>query len=233
MIMEVTYMKNFSKYFDHTLLKPDASAADIDQLCDEAVAYDFASVCVNGCRTAQAYEKLKNTNVKVAAVVGFPLGAVSTAIKAAETRHALTDGASEIDMVINIGAVKDGNWPYIRDEIAALADICHSRKISGGSAVLKVILETCLLTDDDIMKLCETAEEAGADFVKTSTGFSTGGATIHHVGLMKECVGNRLGVKASGGIRTLEDAESFINAGADRLGCSASVSIIKEYDSNR
>lgn len=225
-------MKNFSKYFDHTLLKPDATSADIDRLCDEAAEYAFASVCVNGCRTTQAYEKLKNTDVKVATVVGFPLGAMPAAIKAAETRQALADGASEIDMVINIGAAKDGNWSYIRDEISALADICHNAKISGDSAVLKVILETSLLTDDDIVKLCETAEEAGADFVKTSTGFSTGGATIHHVGLMKKCVGSRLGVKASGGIRTLEDAETFINAGADRLGCSASVSIINEYDSN-
>lgn len=233
MIMEVTYMKNFSKYFDHTLLKPDTSSADIDRLCEEAAEHGFASVCVNGCRTAHAYEKLKNTDVKVATVVGFPLGAMSAAIKVAETRQALADGASEIDMVINIGAVKDGNWSYVREEIVSLADICHSVNISGSQAVLKVILETCLLTDDDIMKLCEIAEEAGADFVKTSTGFSTGGATIHHVRLMKECVGSRLGVKASGGIRTLEDAEAFINAGADRLGCSASVSIMKEYYSNR
>lgn len=233
MITEVTYMKNFSKYFDHTLLKPDASSADIDRLCEEAAEYGFAAVCVNGCHTAQAYEKLKNTDVRVATVVGFPLGAMSAAIKAAETKQALADGATEIDMVINIGAVKDGNWSYVREEIAALADICHSVNISGSQAVLKVILETCLLTDDDIMKLCKTAEEAGADFVKTSTGFSTGGATIHHVRLMKKCVGSKLDIKASGGIRTLEDAEAFINAGADRLGCSASVSIIKEYDSNR
>ena len=217
-------MKNFSKYFDHTLLKPDASAADIDRLCDEAAEYGFASVCVNGCRTAQAYEKLKNTDVKVATVVGFPLGAMSAAVKAAETRQALADGASEIDMVINIGAVKDGNWSYVREEIATLADICHSK-----SALLKVILETSLLTDDEIIRLCAVSEESGADFVKTSTGFSTGGATAHHVELMRKCVGSRLSVKASGGIRTLKDAEAFINAGADRLGCSASVSIMKEY----
>ncbi len=221
-------MKEFSKYFDHTLLKPDASAAAIDRLCDEAAGYGFASVCVNGCHTARAYEKLKNTDVKVATVVGFPLGAMSTAVKSAETRQAVADGASEIDMVINIGAAKDGSWSYIRDEIATLADICHGH-FPERPAILKVILETCLLSDDEITKLCSIAEKAGADFVKTSTGFSSGGATLHHVELMKRCVGMRLGVKASGGIRTLEDAQAFIDAGADRLGCSASVSIMKEY----
>mgnify|MGYP004544113569 CR=1 FL=1 len=158
-------MKEFSKYFDHTLLKPDASAAAIDRLCDEAAGYGFASVCVNGCHTARAYEKLKNTDVKVATVVGFPLGAMSTAVKSAETRQAVADGASEIDMVINIGAAKDGSWSYIRDEIATLADICHGH-FPERPAILKVILETCLLSDDEITKLCSIAEKAGADFQK-------------------------------------------------------------------
>lgn len=217
-------MKPFNKFFDHTLLKPDATEAQIMKVLAEAAAYDFASVCVNGCYVRGAVEYLQDLDVKVASVVGFPLGAMSTDAKAGETRAALSDGASEIDMVINVGAVKDGRWDYVYYELHTLAQICH-----GEGAVLKVILETCLLTDSEITLACRTAKRAGADFVKTSTGFSSGGATVHHVALMKEAVGGELGVKASGGIRTLDDARAMIDAGADRLGCSASVEIMEAY----
>ena len=211
-------MKQFSKYFDHTLLKPDASRSDILKLCGEAAKYDFASVCVNGCHVAAACAALKDTDVKTAAVAGFPLGAMSTEAKAAEISDALENGASEIDAVINIGALKESRYEYIEDELATLAAICHE-----DDSLLKVILETCLLTDEEIVKGCQLAVKAGADFVKTSTGFSTGGATPRHVALMKKTVGYDALVKASGGIRTLEDAKQMIEAGADRLGCSASV----------
>ncbi len=217
-------MKQFSKYFDHTLLKPDASRSDILKLCGEAAKYDFASVCVNGCHVAAACAALKDTDVKTAAVAGFPLGAMSTEAKAAEISDALENGASEIDAVINIGALKESRYEYIEDELATLAAICHE-----DDSLLKVILETCLLTDEEIVKGCQLAVKAGADFVKTSTGFSTGGATPRHVALMKKTVGYDALVKASGGIRTLEDAKQMIEAGADRLGCSASVYIIEEH----
>ena len=188
-------MKQFSKYFDHTLLKPDASRSDILKLCGEAAKYDFASVCVNGCHVAAACAALKDTDVKTAAVAGFPLGAMSTEAKAAEISDALENGASEIDAVINIGALKESRYEYIEDELATLAAICHE-----DDSLLKVILETCLLTDEEIVKGCQLAVKAGADFVKTSTGFST-----------------------------LEDAKQMIEAGADRFGCSASVHIIEEH----
>lgn len=217
-------MKQFSKYFDHTLLKPDTSRSDILKLCGEAAKYDFASVCVNGCHVAAACAALKDTDVKTAAVAGFPLGAMSTEAKAAEISDALENGASEIDAVINIGALKESRYEYIEDELATLAAICHE-----DDSLLKVILETCLLTDEEIVKGCQLAVKAGADFVKTSTGFSTGGATPRHVALMKKTVGYDALVKASGGIRTLEDAKQMIEAGADRLGCSASVYIIEEH----
>ena len=174
-------MKQFSKYFDHTLLKPDASRSDILKLCGEAAKYDFASVCVNGCHVAAACAALKDTDVKTAAVAGFPLGAMSTEAKAAEISDALENGASEIDAVINIGALKESRYEYIEDELATLAAICHE-----DGSLLKVILETCLLTDEEIVKGCQLAVKAGADFVKTSTGFSTGGATPRHVALMKK-----------------------------------------------
>lgn len=219
-------MKKFSKYFDHTLLKPDASSKDIAKLCSEAVKYDFASVCVNGCRVAEAAEHLTQTDVKVAAVVGFPLGAGSSEVKLCEATKALDDGASEIDMVINIGAVKDGNFEYVKNEIATLADLCHEY---APGAILKTILETCLLTDEEIINSCHAAMEGHADFVKTSTGFGTGGATVSDVRLMKNTVGDKLKVKASGGIRTPEEAQKFIKAGADRLGCSSSCEILKKY----
>ncbi|MDO4745787.1 MAG: deoxyribose-phosphate aldolase [Bacillota bacterium] len=208
-----------NKYIDHTLLKPEASEAQILKLCDEALEYDFYSVCVNGCHVPLAVSKLEGSDVKVAAVVGFPLGAMSTAAKVFETREAVDAGASEIDMVINVGALKEGRYEYVLSEISALADTCPC---------LKVIIETCLLTDEEIVKACELAVEAGADFVKTSTGFSTGGATEEAVVLMRRTVGDKAKIKASGGIRTLADAQKFIELGADRLGCSAGVQIMKE-----
>ncbi len=250
----------FSKYFDHTLLKPEASESQIRHLCKEALEYDFYSVCVNSCHVALAAELVSGSGVKVAAVVGFPLGAMSMAAKVFETRNAVENGAGEIDMVLNVGALKEGRYDYVQKEIAAIADVCHTN-----SASLKVIFETCLLTDDEIIKACELSIASGADFIKTSTGFSTGGATAEHVKLMaymaksaaeassesnKSCgsysatdtvpditnaaapmpLNVKVQVKASGGIRTLADAQKFIEAGADRLGCSASVAIMKEYE---
>lgn len=209
-----------NKYIDHTLLKPEATEAQILSLCDEALKYDFYSVCVNSCYVPTACEKLDGSNVKVAAVVGFPLGAMSTEAKVFEAREAVEAGAGEIDMVINIGAMKDGRYDYVRSEISALIDVCP---------LLKVIIETCLLTDDEIVKACQLAVEAGADFVKTSTGFNTGGATEEAVKLMRETVGDKAKIKASGGIRTLADAQKFIDLGADRLGCSAGAKIMEEY----
>lgn len=224
-------MKPFNKYFDHTLLKADATETQIMKLLSEAAQYDFAAVCVNGSFVSAAAEYLREVDVKVATVVGFPLGAMASDAKAGEARIAIRDGADEIDMVVNIGSVKDGRWDYIRYEIHLLAQLCHEAKAKDGTPVLlKVILETCLLTDDEIILACQMARRAGADFVKTSTGFSTGGATVEHVRLMKQTVGDDLQVKASGGIRTLADARAMIDAGADRLGCSASVSIMEEYE---
>lgn len=237
-----------NKYIDHTLLKADATEEDIRKLATEAVEYDFAAVCVNGCyvrtavealadsdagsgRTADSHAGSESTDdicgaIGVAAVVGFPLGAMSTEAKIEETRIAIEDGACEIDMVINIGTAKDGRWDYVRNEIYSIVQICHRSKDE--PVILKVILETCLLTDDEVVKACQVCKAAGADYVKTSTGFSDGGASVHHVRLMKETVGDGLKVKASGGIRTLADAKAMIDAGADRLGCSASVHIMQE-----
>ncbi len=217
-------MDKFSKKFDHTLLKADASHSDILRLCREALEYDFASVCVNGCYVPLASRLLSDTDVKISCVAGFPLGAMSSSVKVAEVKDAIENGADEIDTVINIGALKDGKYDYIRSELSLLSEICSSF-----GAVLKVILETCLLSDEKIKAACIIAMESGADFVKTSTGFSTSGATAHHVELMRKTVGNAMKVKASAGIRTLADAQLLIKSGADRLGCSASVSIMEEY----
>ena len=205
---------------DHTLLAADATSAQIARLCQEAREYSFASVCVNSCRVAQARTLLEGCPVKVCTVVGFPLGAMSTRAKADETRSAVEDGADEIDMVINVGYVKDGDWDGVLDDIMAVREACKGK-------VLKVILETCLLTDDEIVRACRTAVRAGADFVKTSTGFSKGGATVHAVSLMRSTVGADVGVKASGGIRNLETARAMVEAGASRLGCSSGVAIAK------
>ena len=210
---------------DHTLLAADATSAQIARLCQEAREYSFASVCVNSCRVAQARTRLEGCPVKVCTVVGFPLGAMSTRAKADETRSAVEDGADEIDMVINVGYVKDGDWDGVLDDIMAVREACKGK-------VLKVILETCLLTDDEIVRACRTAVRAGADFVKTSTGFSKGGATVHAVSLMRSTVGADVGVKASGGIRDAESARAMVEAGASRLGCSAGVAIAKGESSD-
>lgn len=212
---------NFSKYFDHTLLKPDATTAGIDQLCKEAREYDFASVCVNPDFIARAKKNLEGSDVEVCTVIGFPLGANKTSIKVAEIKEAILDGATELDMVINISKAKEGDFDYIEKEIRALKEAC-------GQLTLKVILETCLLTDEEIVACCKAAKKAGADFVKTSTGFSKGGAKAKDVKLMRETVGEDMGVKASGGIHTKAEAMEMIEAGASRIGCSASVAIMKE-----
>lgn len=217
-------MKPFNKYFDHTLLKADATREQILRICREAAEYDFASVCVNSCHVKMCADALASTDVKVATVVGFPLGAMSTQGKLVETEVALKDGAKEVDMVINIGYLKEGDATPIIREIKILADACHH-----ADAILKVIIETCLLTDEEKKLACTLVTEAGADFIKTSTGFSTGGATAEDVQLMAKNTGAGVQVKASGGIRTLDDALAMIEAGADRLGCSASVGIMKEY----
>ena len=213
-------MNNIASYIDHTMLAPKATVSQIRKLCEEAVKYHFASVCVNSCHVALCAELLKGTGVNVCTVVGFPLGAMSTKAKAFEAECAVADGAVEIDMVINVGALKDENWTFVEDDIRAVKKAC-------GGKLLKVILETCLLTDDEIVRACQLSEAAGADYVKTSTGFSKGGATAEAVSLMRKTVGDRLGVKASGGIRDRESALKMIEAGASRLGCSAGVKIME------
>ena len=211
-----------AKLFDHTILKADATMAEVDKVIDEAIEYKFASVCVNSYYTAHVAERLQGINVNTCTVVGFPLGQMSTRAKVMETACAVEDGADEIDMVINIAALKDGLYDFVRDEIMKVGMACGSR------AKLKVIIETCLLTNDEKLIACELAKAAGADFVKTSTGFSTGGATVEDVTLMREVVGGDMGVKASGGIRDLETATAMVIAGADRLGTSATVSIMSQ-----
>ncbi|MHC1722882.1 MAG: deoxyribose-phosphate aldolase [Aminipila sp.] len=217
-------IKNLNKYFDHTLLKAEATEEEIKRLCAEAKQYDFYSVCVNGCYVPLAVEQLKDSDVKVAVVVGFPLGAMATEAKAFETDWVCTSGAKEVDMVINVGALKEGRYEYVRDDICAVVAIADEHDAS-----VKVILETCLLTDAEIIKACELSVEAGAAFVKTSTGFSTGGATEHHVALMRKTVGDNAKVKASGAIRDLETTIKMIEAGADRIGASASVAIMNAF----
>jgi len=210
-----------SKYIDHTLLKADATKAQIAKLCAEAKENDFASVCVNSCYVAYCKSLLKDTDVKVCTVIGFPLGAMDSVSKAYETKEALGNGADEFDMVINIGALKEGNTDYVTDDIAAVVNAAAGKTV-------KVIIETCLLTDEEKVQACKCAVAAGATFVKTSTGFSTAGANEHDVRLMAEAVkGTGLLVKAAGGIRTYEDAKKMIEAGASRLGCSAGIAIIE------
>lgn len=209
-----------TKLFDHTILKADATREAVAKICEEAKEYGFMSVCVNSYYTAFVAEKLKDSDVKVCTVVGFPLGQMSTKAKAAETELAVKDGADEIDMVINVGALKDKEYDVVCNDIKEVKKAC-------GQALLKVIIETCLLTDEEKVKACELAKEAGADYVKTSTGFSTGGADAHDVELMRKTVGDSMGVKASGGIRDKETAEKMVKAGASRLGTSATVTICK------
>ena len=211
--------RNIAQYIDHTLLRANATEAQIRRLCEEAMEYHFASVCVNTCYVPLAAELLKGSGVKTCCVVGFPLGAMSTEGKAFEAADAVKKGAEEVDMVINVGAIKSGNWDYVKEDIERVVKASHDK------ALVKVIIETCLLTDEEKVHACITAKEAGADFVKTSTGFSTGGATVEDIQLMRETVGSEMGVKASGGVRTLADAEAMIKAGATRLGTSAGVAI--------
>ena len=213
---------SIAKYIDHTLLKADARKEDIEKLCSEAFHNGFASVCVNSCWVPLASELLAGTDVKVCTVVGFPLGAASANAKAAEAADAVKNGADEIDMVINIGMLKSGMMEAVEDDIKEVRNAAKGK-------ILKVIIETCLLSDDEKKAACRAAADAGADFVKTSTGFSTGGATVHDVALMKEEVSSRgLKVKASGGIRNYKDAKAMIDAGADRIGASAGIAIVKE-----
>jgi deoxyribose-phosphate aldolase len=213
---------DISSFIDHTLLKPDVFEKQIEQLCKEALTHNFYSVCVNSCWVEFAAKSLKGSNVKVCSVVGFPLGAVKSSVKAIETANAIEDGAAEIDMVINIGFLKNCHLAQLENDVLII------RKTCGDSAVLKVIIETCLLTKEEKITASNIAISAGADFVKTSTGFSKGGATIDDVSLLKKTFGGKAKVKASGGIKTLDDALKMIAAGADRLGTSSGVAIVQE-----
>lgn len=209
-----------NKYIDHTILKATASSADVQKLCAEAIEHEFYSVCVNGCYVADAKHLLQGTDVKVAAVVGFPLGAMTTAAKVFEAKEAVENGASEIDMVINIAKLKDGEFEYVENEIRQIKEAI-------GDNVLKVIIETCYLTDEEKVKACELSLVAKADFVKTSTGFGTDGATYEDVKLMKSVVGDNAKVKASGGVRDKETAQKYVDLGAERLGTSSGIEIVK------
>src|SRR5580704_9875830 len=220
--MEHTDLAGVARIIDHTLLRADATRDDIAKLCREARQYSFASVCVNPYWVPLASAELAGSPVKVCTVVGFPLGANATVAKVAETENATRYGATEIDMVINIGELKSGNYDAVRQDIEAVAIAAHK-----GGAILKVILETALLDDNQKVVASTLSKVAGAEFVKTSTGFSTGGATVHDVALMRQVVGEEMGVKASGGIRTLEDLKNMAAAGATRIGASASVKIME------
>ena len=211
--------KGLACYIDHTLLKAQATIDQIEALCREAREHKFASVCVNSCYTKQASELLKDSEIKVCTVIGFPLGAATTATKSAEAKEAVANGADEVDMVINVGALKSGRSEQVRDDIVGVIT-------AAGQALVKVIIETCFLTDEEKVQACSLAKEAGADFVKTSTGFGTAGATIEDIRLMRQTVGPDMGVKASGGIGSAEIAEAMIKAGATRLGTSSSIAIV-------
>ena len=212
-----------SKYIDHTLLKAFATKAEILNLCAEANKYNFKSVCVNPCYVEYAHELLKGTDVKICTVIGFPLGANVSEVKAFETTKAIADGADEIDMVINVGMAKDHDYDALYDDIKAVVDAANG-------VLVKVIIETCYLTDEEKVEVCKNAVKAGADYVKTSTGFGTAGATVSDVKLMRETVGENIGVKASGGIKTKNDFLDMIDAGASRVGCSAGVKIMEELE---
>lgn len=214
-----------NKYIDHTLLKADATKDKIVTLCEEAKEYDFASVCVNSYWVPTCAELLKGTDVKVCTVIGFPLGAMSSKAKAFETSDAIANGAGEVDMVLNIGEMKAGNYDAVRADVKAVVDAADGHCV-------KVILENCLLTKEEIVKACELCVEAGATFVKTSTGFSTSGATPEDVKLMKDTVGDKCKVKAAGGVRCYEDMEKMVTAGADRIGTSAGVKLMQKQTSD-
>ena len=218
-----------AKMIDHTILKANATQSDIEKLCDEAKKYNFASVCVNPYWVPLASDLLKNSTVKVCTVIGFPLGATSSESKAYETEIAILQGADEVDMVINVGAMKNNKTDIVENDILSVVNSARKTgKTQNKNIIVKVILETCYLTKDEIKKSCICAKNAGADFVKTSTGFGTGGATVEDVALMRKTVGEELGVKASGGIHSAEEAQAMIDAGASRLGTSATLAIIGE-----
>lgn len=208
---------NINKLIDHTALKPNTNKESILKLIAEAKTYDFASVCVNPCWVALAHQELKNTDVKVCTVIGFPLGANTTEVKVFETKDAIEKGAQEIDMVINIAMLKDKEYDYVENEIHQIVEAAKDK------AIVKIIIETCLLTDEEKIKACELSQKAGADFVKTSTG----GATVHDIALMRKTVGAEMGVKASGGVHTHEEALAMVEAGATRIGASAGVKLLK------
>ena len=212
---------DLAKHIDHTLLRTDAQRADAAKLVEEAKAYHFASVCVSPIWVSFVSEALRDTGVKTCTVIGFPQGATPSAVKAFETKQAIADGADEVDMVIAVGKLKDGDDAYVKSDIEAVV------RAARGKALTKVIIETCLLTDEEKRRACLLAKEAGADFVKTSTGFAAGGATAADVRLMRECVGEAMGVKAAGGVRTRADAEAMLAAGATRLGTSSGVKIVE------
>lgn len=214
-----------NRYIDHTLLKPESTQTQIDKLIAEAVEYQFASVCVNPTWVSYAAKALKGTEVNVCTVIGFPLGANTSSVKASETKDAVANGADEIDMVINIGQLKSGQYDAVEADIRAVVE-------ASGDKLVKVIIETCLLTDGEKVKACQLAVAAGADYVKTSTGFSTAGANIADVTLMRKTVGPNIGVKAAGGTRSYADAEAFIKAGATRIGTSAGVAIVNGETAN-
>ena len=212
---------NYNKMIDHTVLKADTPLETVKRICDEAMEYGFASVCINPCHVAYCADYLKDSDVNVCTVIGFPLGANTSAVKAFETKDAIANGADEIDMVMNIGALKDKNYDLVRDDVKAVVEAANG-------TLVKVILETCLLTEDEIKKACELCVEAKADYVKTSTGFSTRGATIEDVRIIKEAVHGKAKVKAAGGVRTPEDMVKIVAAGADRIGTSAGCSLVKK-----
>ena len=212
---------NYNKMIDHTVLKADTPLETVKRICDEAMEYGFASVCINPCHVAYCADYLKDSDVNVCTVIGFPLGANTSAVKAFETKDAIANGADEIDMVMNIGALKDKNYDLVRDDVKAVVEAANGTEG-------KVVLETCLLTEDEIKKACELCVEAKADHVKTSTGFSTRGATIEDVRIMKEAVHGKAKVKAAGGVRTPEDMVKIVAAGADRIGTSAGCSLVKK-----
>lgn len=210
---------NYNKMIDHTVLKADTPLETVKRICDEAMEYGFASVCINPCHVAYCADYLKDSDVNVCTVIGFPLGANKSAVKAFETKDAIANGADEIDMVMNIGALKDKNYDLVRNDVKAVVEAANG-------TLVKVILETCLLTEDEIKKACELCVEAKADYVKTSTGFSTRGATIEDVQIMKAAVQGKAKVKAAGGVRTHEDMVKIVEAGADRIGTSAGCSLV-------
>ena len=219
-------MSNIASYIYHTLLKPESTKEQVIELCKEAAEYEFASVCVNPSYVETAAAELKDSKVKVCTVIGFPLGASTSETKAFETKDAIAKGAEEIDMVVNIGAIKSGDSELVKNDIQAVVEAAK------GKAIVKVIIEASLLTDEEKVLASRLSKEAGADFVKTSTGFSTGGATVADVKLMRETVGSELGVKASGGVRSLEDVQAMIDAGASRIGASSGVQIMQGLKSD-